>query len=127
MKKCAVLILAGLFLLPVGQVSADAERGKKYFDDVQGGNCRACHLEDDTKLVGPGLGDLMVRHSEEWVRMFIRDPQNTWETDHPETIELKKRVRGSKRQYARCKKAPMTAETEDDLIDFFKTLNLDAQ
>ncbi|NIM20869.1 MAG: c-type cytochrome [Candidatus Latescibacteria bacterium] len=127
MKKYAVLISFGFLLFSIDQALADAARGEKFFNDVQGGNCRTCHLVDDTKLIGPGLGNLMVRHSEEWVRQFITDPQKTWETDHPETIELKKRVRATNRQFARCKKAPMTAEIENDLIEYFKTLKLDAQ
>ena len=127
MKRSAFLVSMGLLLLPFAQAGADAEKGKAYFNDVQGGNCRTCHYTDETKLVGPGLGNLLVRHSEEWVRLFITDPQKTWQTDHPETIELKKSVRGGfKKRYTGCKKRPMAAETKQDLIDFFKTLSIDA-
>lgn len=113
-----------LLTLPVTHARADAEKGREYFNDVQGGNCRACHSTSKTKTVGPGLGNLMTRHSEEWVRMFITDPQKTWETDHPETIELKKRIRGGlKKRYTSCRKNSMTVETKNDLIDFFNSIS----
>ena len=111
-------------MLLVGQTQADAEKGKEFFNDVEGGNCRTCHKTTSGKLIGPGLQNIMERHSEEWVRLFITDPQKTWEMDHPETVDLKKRVRGMKMQYARCQKAPMSEETKNDLIDFFKTLTV---
>lgn len=112
-----------LILFAINQAQADAEKGKQFFMDVEGGNCRTCHKTSAAKLIGPGLQDIMLRHSEEWVRLFITDPQKTWEMDHPETIDLKKRVRGMKSQYARCRKTPMSEETKADLIDFFKTLS----
>ena len=126
MKRLIVLISASCFLsiVPYTQVTADAEEGKEFFKDVQGGNCRTCHSTKDTKLVGPGLGSVMLRHSEEWVRMFLTDPQKTWEMDHPETIELKERVRGMKSKYTRCQKSTMTDQTKDNLIDFLKSITV---
>ena len=123
MNKPIFFVVACCFLVSLaGQAQADAEKGKEFFNDVEGGNCRTCHKTTSSKLIGPGLQNIMERHSEEWVRLFITDPQKTWEMDHPETVDLKKRVRGMKMQYARCRKVPMSEETKDDLIDFFKTL-----
>lgn len=123
MKKASTLLLATSLCLATGAM-ADAGKGKEYFHSTQGGKCATCHATSETKLVGPGLGSVMTRHSEEWVMSFITDPQKAWETDHPETIELKKRIRGGMtKRYTSCQKAPMTAETKQDLIDFFKTLS----
>lgn len=126
MKNHNIFSIACCFftMFAISQAQADAEKGKEFFMDVEGGNCRTCHKTTAKKLIGPGLENLMLRHSEEWVKLFITDPQKTWEMDHPETIDLKKRVRGMKMQYARCRKAPMAEETKDDLIDFFKTLSV---
>lgn len=124
MRVYTVLVATYFCLAPVTGAVADAGKGKEYFQDVQGGNCRTCHSTSDNKLVGPGLANVMVRHSEDWVTMFITDPQKTWETDHPETIELKKRIRGGTvKRYTSCRKAPLTAETKQDLIDYLKTLS----
>lgn len=126
MNRFVIMISASCFLSLVSytQVSADAEKGEQFFDDVEGGNCRTCHSKKGTKLVGPGLENVMLRHSEEWVRTFLTDPQKTWEMDHPETNELKERVRGTKSQYARCQKSTMTGQTTDHLIDFLKSITV---
>jgi mono/diheme cytochrome c family protein len=122
MKTATLLLTAGSLMIPLA-AGADAVKGKELFEAVDGGNCRVCHSTTSTKVVGPGLGGLMSRHSEEWVRMFITDPQKTWETDHPETIELKKRIRGGMvKKATSCQKKPLTEEGKRDLIDFFKTL-----
>lgn len=57
MNRFVALISASysLSIVPYTQVMADAEEGKEFFKDVQGGNCRTCHFTKDTKLVGPGI------------------------------------------------------------------------
>lgn len=123
MKLSKAIVTSFFCLAPFAGAGADAAKGREYFEDVKAGNCKACHSTSDTKLVGPGMANLMARHSEEWVRMFITDPQKTWETDHPETIELKKRIRGGMaKRVTSCRKAPMSEETKRDLIDYFKSL-----
>ena len=49
-----------------GQV--DIENGKKLFKT----NCASCH-KLDKKLIGPALGGIMERRSEEWLILWIRD------------------------------------------------------
>ncbi|MFQ5760332.1 MAG: c-type cytochrome [Acidiferrobacterales bacterium] len=126
MNRFLLLILGGCFLgiAPYSQAMGDVEKGREFFNDVQGGNCRNCHSTKGTKLVGPGLRDVMVRHSEEWIRTFVTDPQQSWEMDHPETVELKQRVRGTKRKYPICQKGTMTEETKDNLIEFLESLTV---
>ena len=49
-----------------GQV--DIENGKKLYKT----NCASCH-KLDKKLIGPALGGIMERRSEEWLILWIRD------------------------------------------------------
>ena len=108
--------------LPLTSILADANQGKEYFESMNGGFCTSCHRVDDSKMVGPGLAGVSERHSEEWLRLFLSDPRQTWKSDHPETIELKERVRKTRAPVTTCKKNPMTSEQLDNLIDYLKTL-----
>lgn len=118
------LWLAGvLFLaLPMSAVQADAAKGQAYFEDMNGGLCTSCHRVNGSKLVGPGLKNVTQRHSDEWLREFLSDPKKTWKSEHPETLELKKRVRKTRVPVTACKKNPMEPGTLDDLMDYLKTL-----
>lgn len=109
-------------LLPVSAVQADAANGQEYFESMNGGLCTSCHRVDGTKLVGPGLKNVTRRHTEEWLREFLSDPKETWKSDHPETLELKERVRKTRVPVTACKKSPMEPDTLQDLIDYMKTL-----
>ncbi len=110
-------------LLPAFAVQADAANGQEYFESINGGLCTSCHRIDETKLVGPGLKNVTGRHSEEWLKMFLSNPKQTWQSDHPETLELKKRVRKTRVPVTACKKSPMDPGTLQDLIDYLKTLS----
>lgn len=101
---------------------ADAARGEEIFNSMQEGDCKSCHRVDGSKLVGPGLADVTKRHSKEWILEFLKDPQSTWTSEHPETIELKKRVRKTRVPITACKKNPMTAAQLQDLLDYLSTL-----
>ncbi len=119
-----ILLLTGALslLLAAFAVRADAARGQEYFESMNGGFCTSCHRVDGNKLVGPGLRDVTRRHTDEWLKDFLSDLQGTWKADHPETLELKKRVRKTRVPVTACKKNPMEPGTLDDLIAYLKTL-----
>lgn len=108
--------------LPASAVWADAAKGQEYFESMNGGLCTSCHRVDGTKLVGPGLKNVTKRHTQAWLEEFLSDPKKTWKSDHPETLELKKRVRKTRVPVTACKKSPMEPDTLADLIDYLKTL-----
>lgn len=100
----------------------DAAKGEEYFQNPEHGNCRSCHYPDSRRLVGPGLKGITQRHSEEWLEMFLKDPQKTWKSDHHETLELKERVRKTRVPVTVCRKENMTAENYENLMDYLKSL-----
>jgi cytochrome c2 len=110
-------------LLSVSVASADARKGEEFFNSMQGGDCKSCHRVDGSKLVGPGLANVMTRHSNEWLKAFLTDPQATWKSEDPETLELKKRVLKTRVPFTVCKKGPMTSDQLQDLIDYLATLD----
>ena len=122
--KTLVVALAGLLAagLGAGEALADAEAGKAYFEDIKGGNCKTCHYTNDRRLIGPGMQDVTVRHSDEWLRSWLKDPQATWKSEHPETAELKQRTRKARVRATSCMKQPMTDQQTDNLIEFLATL-----
>ncbi|MBW2280745.1 MAG: cytochrome c [Deltaproteobacteria bacterium] len=128
MKRLAcvlgVLLAAGSGAAGLGAAEADAgaKAGKVYFDSIKGGNCKTCHYTNDRRLVGPGMRDVTTRHSDEWLRSWLKDPQGTWKSDHPETADLKKRTRKTRVGATSCMKQPMSDEETRNLIDFLSTL-----
>ena len=119
MQKLVVLF-AGSLLSTVSL--ADASKGEAYFSSLNGGQCHSCHRTDGKKSVGPGLEGVSQRHSGEWLASFLSDPQQMWTSDHPETEELKKRIRKSRSPRTLCKKNPMSGEELQDLLDYLSTL-----
>ena len=119
MKKF-LFLLAGLIFHSTSV--ADATKGKEYFSSLNGGQCYSCHRADGRKVVGPGLKGVSKRHTDEWLTAFLTDPQKTWTSDHPETVELKKRVRKTRAPRSVCKKNPMNEEELKNLLDYLKTL-----
>lgn len=101
---------------------ADAAKGEAYFSSINGGNCSSCHYVDGRKLVGPGLKNVTQRHSEDWLKEFLMDPQATWKSDNPETLELKKHVRKTRAPRTVCIKGHMTPEQIQDMTDYLKAL-----
>lgn len=101
---------------------ADVEKGEKYFTEADQGNCRSCHYPDNRRLVGPGLKGVTQRHSEEWLVMFLKDPQKTWNSDHKETVDLKERVRKTRVPVTVCRKENMTPENLDNLMEYLRSL-----
>ena len=112
-----------LWLLSIVPAWADPGMGEAYFRETDQGNCASCHYPDGRRLVGPGLKGVTERHSEEWLELFLNDPQQTWESDHPETLELKERVRKTRVPVTVCRKEHMTAENYENLMDYLRSLN----
>ncbi len=107
----------------VSALWADPKRGEEFFKSVEGGNCMTCHYLDDKRLVGPGLQNVTKRHSDEWLKGFLKDPQAMWSSDHEETLDLRKRVHKKRNKYTSCKKPEnITQEQIQDLMDYLKTL-----
>lgn len=101
---------------------ADASKGEVYYSSLNGGQCHSCHRIDGKKSVGPGLKDVGKRHSDEWLESFLTDPQKVWSSDHPETIDLKKRVRKSRAPRTVCKKNTMSEEELQNILNYLSTL-----
>lgn len=63
-----ILVFVLGFISPAQAFEGDATNGKKMFK----ANCAACH-KLDKKLIGPALGGVTERRSEEWLVEWIRD------------------------------------------------------
>ena len=120
-------LISGLTLLPLviglpSSVSADVEAGRQLFESAESGNCATCHNTTTLNKVGPGLQDVAGRHSEEWLLSWMKDPQGTWQSDHPETLELRERTHKLRSRATSCVKKPMEEQQLVDLMDYLGTL-----
>lgn len=122
MKTTALLVAILASTVWASEATADPEAGKTFFDSIEGGNCKACHYTTKLRMVGPGMENVTKRHSEEWLQLWLSDPQGTWKGDHPETQELKERTRKVKAPATSCVKKPMDETQTRDLVDYLKTL-----
>ena len=118
-----VVLLASVVWAP--SASADPEAGKTYFESIEGGNCKTCHYTSKLRMVGPGMQNVTRRHTEDWLRLWLHDPQGTWKSDHPETRELKERTRKARAPATSCMKKPMDETQTNDLVDYLKALETD--
>jgi cytochrome c2 len=121
----SLLLVLSASVVWAPDASADAAAGKTFFDSIEGGNCKGCHYTTRLRMVGPGLENVTKRHSEEWLLLWLHDPQGTWKGDHPETRELKERTRKAKAPATSCVKKPMDEMQTRDLVDYLKTLETD--
>lgn len=101
---------------------AGAEAGKELFESAQSGNCATCHNTTSVSKVGPGLEDVSKRHSEEWLLLWLKDPQGTWQSDHPETLALRERTRKLRSRATSCVKKPMPDQDLANLVEYLGTL-----
>ncbi len=124
MRTTSILSLGSVLVwaLAVSIAWADPESGKEFFRSIQGGNCKTCHYTNSLRLVGPGMENVTRRHTDEWLRLWLKDSQETWRSDHPETVELKERVRKTRVGATSCQKGEMTEVQLGDLLDFLDTL-----
>ena len=102
--------------------SADADAGKELFESAESGNCVTCHHTTALNKVGPGLQDVSERHSEQWLHSWMKDPQGTWRSEHPETLELRERTSKLRTRMTSCVKKPMPEQGVMNLIDYLGTL-----
>jgi len=58
-------------------IAADAEAGKKIFDQ----SCTYCHKSDYDEKFGPGLAGIMERRDVAWVDKFLLNPAEMIESD----------------------------------------------
>lgn len=65
-----VTAIAVFVFLPLIPVLAQ-KTGEQIFKET----CTACHTIGKGKLVGPDLADVQNRHSEEWIRNFVKSSQ----------------------------------------------------
>lgn len=121
----SLLVVLSTSVVWAPDTSADPEAGQTFFDSIEGGNCKSCHYTSKLRMVGPGLENVTRRHSEQWLRLWLSDPQGTWKSDHPETRELKERTRKIKAPATSCVKKPMDETQTGDLVDYLKTLETD--
>ena len=124
MRNTVIFLLGGLLVstLWAPMARADAKKGETYFRSVEGGNCKTCHSISSKRLVGPGMENVTKRHSDGWLRQWLQNPQATWKSEHPETLDLKSRMRKTRVKVTSCQKKHMTEEQIGDLVDFLKTL-----
>ncbi len=120
-----VIFALSVGLVPFVFAESHAEQGKKLFQNKKKAQCSVCHKITDEKKTGPGLAGVMKRHSEEWVKSFIKDPRKMWSENSAETQKMKVRLNLTNK-----KKSLMTSKhrkklTDDDInyiVEYFKTL-----
>lgn len=66
-KKLILLVLA----ISLGGYKIKAQDGETLFKQ----KCAACHRADTKRMVGPGLGGIKDRRSEQWLISWIKDSQ----------------------------------------------------
>ncbi len=80
-KKTLLLGIAGtLSLFNTGK----AQNGEATFK----AKCSACHRVDERKLVGPGLGNIKDRRSEQWLISWIKDSQKLIKSGDAEAVAV---------------------------------------
>jgi len=97
-------------------IAADAESGKKIFDQ----SCTYCHKSDYDEKFGPGLAGIMERRDAVWIDKFLLNPAEMIKSD----------------EYAQSLKEgndynltmPALPEMKDpakraDVIEYMKTMN----
>ncbi|MDP6980702.1 MAG: hypothetical protein QF570_19230 [Myxococcota bacterium] len=105
-----------------GKSEKTEKTGKELFESAEGGSCSTCHHTTNMLKVGPGLLDVSKRHTDEWLTMWLKDPQGTWRSEHPETLELRERTRKLRSRATSCVKKPMDDETRQKIVDYMGTL-----
>lgn len=123
-KKSISLFLTCLVVVTLISVSAfaDSKKGEEIYSSKKIGNCKTCHKLSSKKKVGPGLKGMFNRYSEGWIKIWLKDPQGTWERNNPETQKMKKMLRKERKSKTMMKlpKGGLSDEQINDLIDYLK-------
>ncbi len=94
LPKKALVVLVFLFSLtslsPVHAFEGDAANGKKLFKQ----NCAACH-KLDKKAIGPALGGVTERRTEEWLLKWIRNNAELRASGDADAIAIFEEYNGS--------------------------------
>lgn len=78
LSKLFVSVLGAILIfLPQVSVAADAEAGKKLYEQV----CSYCHLTTYDDKFGPGLAEIIERVDEVWLDKFLLNPEEMTRTD----------------------------------------------
>ncbi|MEE8484050.1 MAG: c-type cytochrome [Nitrospinota bacterium] len=103
----------------------DAKKGEAVFNNKKLGQCSVCHKITAKKKVGPGLAGTKDRHTDSWMKKYLKDPQKVWTENDDETKEMKTRLKKTNKKKTAMKlkyKAKFTDEILEDLIAYLKTL-----
>lgn len=84
------------------------------------GKCKTCHDLGATKKVGPGLKGVTTRHSEDWLKKWLADPQGTWEGNDPETEGLKRMAKRSDKSHTPMHPPKFTDQEIEDIIAYLR-------
>jgi len=108
--------------------AGDAAKGKSIFNNKKK-KCKTCHTITKKKKVGPGLAGVSKRHSEEWMKKWLANPQKVWTENDAETAKMKawpvqygKKSRAGKKKTKMKLKPPLTEAEIGDLIAYLKTI-----
>lgn len=105
------LICLLMFSLPA-YAAGNPQNGEQLFKK----QCKACHRLTDSKLVGPGLGGVTKRRSEEWLHKWIQNPKAMLESGDPIAVELRKGFNKTMRTL----EAMQDKNNRNDVIEFLK-------
>ncbi len=121
----AATFVFSLVFASTALAGGDAKKGKATFNNKKLGQCSVCHKITAKKKVGPGLAGVKDRHTDSWLKKYLKDPQKVWSENDKETQELKKRMKKTKKKKTAMKlkyKSKFTDEIIEDLIAYLKTL-----
>ncbi len=105
---------------PKPALSAEAEMGKNLFETK--GECNKCHEINHDKIFGLGLAGIKSRHSDEWLKKWISNPEAVWSDNDPETQALKKRFRKTEKPKLEMEPGKLSDAEADRIIEYLKTL-----
>lgn len=83
MNKCSKMSLF-VFSLFIAAITFAGTKGDEIFNKM----CMTCHSTTDKILVGPGLGGVADRRSEEWILKWVKDPQGMIAAGDKDAVKL---------------------------------------
>ena len=114
----SAFIIATLLAAPLAR--ADVKKGEDLFNNKRVTKCIICHAIGK-KVVGPDLAGTSERHTKAWLVKWITKAQETWKSDDPETVQLKKSLHKESAPKTGHAPPPLSDEQASDLADFLMT------